>query len=254
MPAEPIDAGLDEHRAVVGRGALHQHGRTRSHSQVRDEPVVGRRGSVREVHEQGAAGVDLAERHADLVDHLRSVRVQPAAALRGVGPPFGQLRRRIGEHRDVQHEHREARLTDRTFPDGAGEQGLARVEAELGAEEMDDARAFGRGEQRAGFGRIARERLLAQHVLAGRDRLARERRVGVRRGRDRDRVDAVDRERIGERRARVGHGEGAGARRGLLGIAADDGAHVEAGGAQRAHVREAPEARPDHDDAAHSST
>ena len=52
-------------------------------------------------------------------------------------------------------------------------------------------------EQRAGFGRVACERLLAQDVLAGANRLEDERGVGVRWRRDRDCVDAGERQRLG---------------------------------------------------------
>ena len=49
------------------------------------------------------------------------------------------------------------------------------------ADEVADARPFGRVEHRRGLAGIERERLLAQHVLAGTRGFDRER--GVRRGR-----------------------------------------------------------------------
>ena len=84
------------------------------------------------------------------------------------------------------------------------EQRLAGREAELGAEHVHDARPFGRGEQRARLGRVARERLLAEHVLARRARLRARAAACVCGG-----VAIVTastpgmRERVGEARARV---------------------------------------------------
>ena len=117
---------------------------------------------------------------------------------------------------------------------------------------MHDAGGLGRVEHPARFVGVAGERLLAQHVLARRDRLERDRRVRVRRCGDRDRVDSGERERVGEVREAVRDVEALGAFGGLLGVAPDERVHVEAGGAERAQVRDAAEAGAHDHDAGHA--
>ena len=96
-----------------------------------------------------------------------------------------------------------------------------------------------RREHLAGLPEVERERLLADHVTAGGDRLERELRVLRGRCRDRHRVDAGDRERLGQRGARVLDPGTVGAAGGALGIPPDDRPHVEAGGPERGNVHAA---------------
>ena len=142
-PVRTDDARLDEKRSAIGRGALHQTGHARLHREVHDETVVGRHGSRRKVDDARVHRRELAERHPDLIDHLRSVRGQPTAALVGIRPPFGNFGVGCGEHRHVQHDQREARLADRAALHDATQQGLAGVVPELGADEVDDAGRLG---------------------------------------------------------------------------------------------------------------
>ena len=109
------------------------------------------------------------------------------------------------------------------------------------------ARARGR-EHLAGLREVERERLLADHVTAGGDRLERELRVLRGRCRDRHRVDAGDRERLGQRGARVLDPGAVGPASGALGVAPDDRPHVEAGGPERGNVHPRSERRTDHCD------
>ena len=137
----------------------------------------------------------------DLVDHVRGLRAQPTAALRRVAPPRRDFARGVGEHRDVQQERRELGRADLAPGDDSRRRCLARRPAELGAEQVHDAGRVGGVEHPARLRGVTGERLLAQHVLPGGDGLERDRRVGVRRRRDRDRVDTGERERVGEGRA-----------------------------------------------------
>ena len=211
------------------------------------ERIVGRASCRSDVPERRTHPGELAEGHAQLVDHLRAVRAEPAAARGVVRPPRGDFRGRVGEHRHDHHDGGEAGLADRTRPDRPRQRRLSGVPAELGSEHVHDARRLGRGEHAPRLGRVAGERLLADDVLARRDRGQRELGVGVRRGRDRDRVDPVERERVVDRRQRERHLEERGTFAGPVRIPADERAHVDARGAQRAHVRDAAEARPDDD-------
>jgi hypothetical protein len=112
---------------------------------------------------------------------------------------------------------------------------------------VDDVRLLDRLEHAAGLGRVTREGLLAHHVLARACRGERDLGVRMRRGRDRDDLDAGQRERALER----GRPErDARALRPVLGsrrIAADQRVHLEARGAQRAQVGEHAEARANDD-------
>ena len=49
--------------------------------------------------EPSAHTVDLAQHHADLIDHVWCVRAEPSATLFGVRPPVGKLTGGIGEDR-----------------------------------------------------------------------------------------------------------------------------------------------------------
>jgi hypothetical protein len=89
-------------------------------------------------------------------------------------------------------------------------------------------------------------------VLAGCDRVERDRRVRERRRRDRDRVDTRQRERVAEVRQPVLDLETRRARSGLVGIASDQRVHLEARGAQRAQVRDAAESSAHDHDSGHA--
>jgi hypothetical protein len=204
---------------------------------------------VTDVRQARGHGHELADRGADLIDHVRGVRAEPTAPLRGIAPPRRHLRIGVGEERDMEQERREARLADRAGADRPGEQRLPRSEPELGAEEVHDAGLLGCSEKRARFRRVAREGFLAQHVPARADRLQHERSVRVRWRRDRHRVDTRRSERVGEARARVRDLEALGPRRRLHRITTDQRLHVEPGGTQRTDMGEAPESRSDHGDA-----
>ena len=127
---------------------------------------------------------------------MGGVRAEPAASGRGVRPPVRYLRVGIRQQREVHHEGGQAGVADLATAYDACEQCLARAEPHLGAEQVYDAGPLGRLEQRPRLGRVARERLLAEHMLARGDRIVRDRGMAVGRSRDRDRVDAVDRERL----------------------------------------------------------
>ena len=96
------------------------------------------------------------------------------------------------------------------------EESLSRGEAHLCAEEVHHTSPFGRVEERARFARVARERLLAQDVLTGRDRDVRERRVRVRRSGNCHGVHVPEFQRVGQRRERVRDVEAPRARFGVL--------------------------------------
>ena len=145
----------------------------------------------------------------------------------------------------MQQERGQARLADRASTDRPREQCLSRREPELGAEHVHDAGEFRGIEQHLRLGGVAGERFLAEHMLAGADRFQHERRVRIRRGGDRHRVDAGDRERLGQAGTRVFDPEAFRARRGLLGIATHERVHLETGGAQCADMGQAPESRTD---------
>ena len=116
---------------------------------------------------------------------------------------------------------------------------------ELERRAVDDA-SIARGDVHAvAVVRVQCERLLAQHVCAGFDRLEHEIDMGVGRRRHRDRVDA-EHERIRQRRARVRDAE---VRRTLSRssrIAADERHHFEACGLERGHVDASAERAADH--------
>ena len=118
---------------MIGSGALHHPHDARLQLEMHDEAVVGRRRAC-EVRERRGDGVEFAECHPDLVDHLRAVRAEPTAALRRVGPPGRQSCVGIGEDRNVQREQRETGVAQRTVVHRACEKRLAGVEAELRAE------------------------------------------------------------------------------------------------------------------------
>jgi hypothetical protein len=114
---------------------------------------------------------------------------------------------------------------------------------------MDDARRLGSAKHLAGLFRIARERLLAHHVLAGVDRLEDD--VGVCMGRRRHRHDLRLRQRESLRKRCECHWN-AGARgaiRRLFRISSYQGAHLDARGAECADVRQHAEARTNDDGA-----
>ena len=71
-----------DRRSPVGGGALHHARAARAGLEVHDECVVGGARARGDVGERGAHARELAERHAELIDHLRAVRAEPAAAAR----------------------------------------------------------------------------------------------------------------------------------------------------------------------------
>ena len=243
----PGDAGDHDRRTPIGRGALHDARATRSCLEVHDESIVGVRGARAERSQRQAHTRDLAERHPQLVDHLGAVSAEPTAAGARVGPPGRDLGIGSGEHRNLQHDGGEPRLADRARADRAGERRLAGIPPELRAHHVDDAGLARRREHRSPVGRIARERLLTDHVLAGCDRGQGELRVRVRRSGDRHRVDATERERGGEVGERDRNVEKTGALLRALGITPHDRLHIDSGAAQRAHVRDAAETGSDDD-------
>jgi len=80
------------------------------------------------------------------------------------------------------------RLSRRALERGDGPYGAVLVRT--GAQQVDDAGLLGGVAHQLRLGRVAGERLLAQHVLAGCDRVERDRRVRERRRGDCDRVDS----------------------------------------------------------------
>ena len=177
--------------------------------------------------ERRADAGELAEGHPHLIDDLRAVGSEPASAARRVGPPRRDLGGQVGECGDVQDHRRRPGLADDARRNRPGQGRLAGVPAELGAEQVDDAGGLGRGQHVDGFGRIAGERLLAQHVPPASDGRERQLGVRVRRRRDGDGVDAGQLECRGERGARLCHTEASGAFRGARRITPDVGDAAE---------------------------
>ena len=239
------DARRDEERPAVGRRRLHDPDAATVCPEVHDVGVFGRPVSVRQRGQRRAHAGDLTQGVPHLVHDVRGVRSEPAPTLALVGPPFGNLARGTGEERDVQQEGRQTRLAYLAGAHHPRHQRRAGTPAELRTEEVHDSRVLGLAEQDAGLGRVPRERLLAQDVLPRAHRLRGDRRMGVRRCRDRDGVDIGERECLGERCRRQRHVEALGALPGPAGIASHERAHREARGAQRPHMGEAAEARTD---------
>ncbi len=90
---------------------------------------------------------------------------EPAAALRGVGPPVGQCGVAIREDRHVQYEQRKTGLADQPAH-CPREECLTGIEAKLRSQQMHDARLLRGREQHPGFRLAACERFLAEHVPA----------------------------------------------------------------------------------------
>ena len=243
--ARARDPGRDEDRPEVAGAALHDPVDAGAQPEAHAVAVLGRPAVLGQSRERGAHTLELAERAADLVDEVRGVRAEPAAALRGVGPPVGHLGPGMREQRHVQQEGRHARLADRAVTHDAAQELLARRPAELGAEEVHDPGRLRGVEHHPRFGGVAREGLLAQHVLPGSDGLEREQGVRVGRGGDRDRVHRGIGERLGQARGRVRDAEARRPLGRLLRVTSDEVRHVEPRGAQPAGMRQAPEPGPD---------
>ena len=242
------DAGGEQHRAPVARDALHHAGAPVAQAELHRERVLRAPAPVDHARQGRAHARELPERGPDLVDVVRALSTEPAAALRGVAPPLRHLGGRVGEQRDVKEERGKTGSADPPAAHDTGQQHPARRVTELGPDEVDDARRLGRREHLARLGRVARERLLTKDVFAGRDRFEHEGRVGVRRRRDGDGVDTGAIERVAERCARARDAETRRAVGRLRGIAPCQCTNVEPRGTQRAHVRQAPEPRPDDND------
>ena len=209
VPLRAGDARDHDRRTPVGGGALHHARAARSSLEVHDERVVGgararrrRRGSAR------AHARELAERHAELVDHLRAVRAEPAAAARVVGPPRREPRRRgrRAPERAAPRWRAGARRSRRSGPCGRASPGRdpTGTRCRAGARSRRPRAAASTCRPSAasranGFSQIT--------CLPA--AIARERELGVRvRGSgDRDRVDAVECERVVERGERERHVE-----------------------------------------------
>ena len=192
------DARDHDGRAPVGGRALQDSRATGAGLEVHEERVVGGARAGCESGKHGAHACEFAERDAHLVDHLRAVRAEPAAALGRVGPPLGHVGTRIGEDGDVEEDGCETRVADRSGPDRPRQRRLTGVPPELGAEQVHDPGVLGGREHAPPFGRVTGERLLADHVLPRGDRGERDLRVRVRRSGDRDRVETAQRECVVE--------------------------------------------------------
>ena len=196
--------------------------------EVHDEAVVGGARARADVRERGAHARELAERHAELVDHLRAVRAEPAAAARARRPTTAGTSAAASASTGTCSSTVASRgspiAPDRTVRASVAWPGSHRNSVPSRCT-MPAARAA--ASTRRAFGGVAGERLLADHVLAGRDRREGELGVRVRRRRDRDRVDAVERERVVERRERERNAELPGALPRAVGVASDDRQHVE---------------------------
>ena len=189
--------------------------------------------------------LEIAEPLPHHVDGVRTRRAEPPAADAGFVEPLRHPDRRVGEQRREVDEPHEARLADRSGANRVGHRHPLGEPPQLVPEGVHDAGTARRREHLAGLVEVERERLLADHVTAGGDRLERHLRVLRGRRRDRHRVDAGDRERLGQRAARVLDPGAIGPASGALGVAPDDRPHVEAGGAERGNVHpRAPNAVP----------
>ena len=129
---------------------------------------------------------------------MRGERAQPAAAFRGGAPPVRHLTFRVGEDRQVEDHRGHARLADEVLPHRARGQRLSGRKAELGAEHVHHIGGLRRRKHRARLAGVARERLLAQHVLAGRHGLQHEAGVRMRRRGDGDDIYVGLRQRLGQ--------------------------------------------------------
>ena len=215
------------------------------------EGVVGGHTPFGHMGERGADRLELAQRHPDLVDDLGAVGGHPPTALAGVGPPLGDLGRRVGQQGDMEEDRGHAGLADLAPLHGPSQRGLACVPAELAPEQVDESRILRRGQHGPALGGVAGEGLLAQHVLAGGDGGQGDGRVGVGRGGDGHRRHTVQADGLLHRGEAAGDVEQRGPGRGLGRIAADQGHHVEPGLPEGPHVGDAPEPGPDHHHPAH---
>ena len=195
------DARDHDRRAPVGGGALHHARATRSRLEVHDEPVVG--GARRSSPTCGSAALTPAS--SPSVTRSWSITCEPCAPNQPpprarVGPPRGNLGRagRRARERAARRWRGEVRRSrpERTVRASVACPGSQRNSV---PSRCTMPAASAAASTVAAFGRVARERLLADHVLPRRDRRERELGVRVRGSRDRDRVDAVERERVVER-------------------------------------------------------
>ena len=144
VPRGARDAGDHDRRTPVGGRALH-HARA---ARLRVSKCTTKPSSA---GARAVADVRRATRstpaNSPSVTRSWSITCEPCAPNQP--PPLassahhaGHLGARVGEHGNVQQHRREARFADRARPDGAGERGLAGIPAELGAEQVHDARGF----------------------------------------------------------------------------------------------------------------
>ncbi len=151
----------------------------------------------------------------------------------------------------MEHDRGHAGLADLAALHGPGQRGLARVPAELAPEKVDDAGGLRGRQNHPALGRVAGERLFAQHVLTGGDGGQGNGGVGVGWGGDGHRLHAVQGNGVVHRGEGPGDVEHGGPLGGLGRIAADQGYHLQPGLPQGSHVGDAPEPGPDHHDPLH---
>ena len=201
---------------------------------------------IRKERERRAHALEFAEGGAYLVDHVRRVGAKPAATLGGVAPPRRDLGGGVRERGHLKEEGGEARLADLAVVHRTGGEGLPRGPAELGAEQVDDTGLFGGVAHAPRLGGILREGLLANDVFSGCDGGQHDLGMGIRRGRDGDGVDPRQRQCLAEGGEPVVDPEQGGPCGGLVGVAAHQGAHVEAGAPQGPQVGQDTESSANH--------
>ena len=146
--------------------------------------------------------VELAERRAHLVDDVRAVRAEPAAALGGVVPPRRASRPRgRPASASAARTARSADRRSRRIATARASSAWPGAKRNSVPSRWTTPAASAAAQHLARLGQVAGERLLAQHVLAGRDRVEHDLGVRVRWRGDRDDVDVVARERLGDGRS-----------------------------------------------------
>ncbi len=239
--------GGDSGRHAPGSGRLlEEDPAARRHGELQVEGVVGHGG--RSVGDHRQAGPDLAgvaQPGADLVEGVDTGGAEPAAEDLLVEPPVRHRELGVRHIRQPADEGGQPGVADGAVGQEPGAEDVGGGEPELVGDQVDEAGPLGQGQQLAGLGGVHGEGLLDQQVAAGGDGLAGQRGVGGRRGGDADGVQA-EVQGVGERGGGHGHPAGGGPLGRPLGVLADQGHHVEAGGPQRRHVGPAAEPGADH--------
>ena len=238
------DLGRGEELSTDRARTVHDPFETCREPELHGVRVVGGHRARRQRLDRRAHTLELTEGDANLVDDMRPVRTEPAAALGVVLPPRRELRTRIGERRNLQHEHRQLRRADRSLRDRTRQVCLTGGKTELGTEQMHHSRPLGGLRHGAGLGRVGRKWLLADDVLARRDRLERDRCVGVGRRCDRHDVDARERQCTRQRVGRIRDIEHAGSCGRFFLVATDKRVYFEPGCAQRPQMGDHAESCP----------